>query len=88
MENNELVVYGQNGEIMECNFKRVDLQNPSTILGYCSDVKDAIGNILDSTSQMTIEVDELTVDEKAIEKISTFDTTLDESEKSKGKNYT
>ena len=86
MENNELVVYGQNGEIMECNFQRVDLQNPSTILGYCSDVKDAIGNILDSTSQMTIEVDELTVDEKAIEKISTFDTTLDESEKSKGKN--
>lgn len=86
MENNELVVYGQNGEIMECNFKRVDLQNPSTILGYCSDVKDAIGNILDSTSQMTIEIDELTVDEKAIEKISTFDTTLDESEKSKGKN--
>ena len=87
MENNELVVYGQNGEIMECNFQRVDLQNPSTILGYCSDVKDAISNVLDSTSQMTIEMDELKVDEKAIEKISTFDTSLDESEQSKGKNF-
>lgn len=87
MENNELVVYGENNEIVSCNFERVDLNTPSTILSYCSDVKDAISNVLDSTSQMTIEMDELKVDEKAIEKISTFDTSLDESEQSKGKNF-
>ncbi len=86
MENKELVVYGENNEIVSCSFERVDLNTPSTILSYCSDVKDAIGAVLDSTSQMTIEIDELKVDEKAIEKISTFDTSLDESEKSKGKN--
>jgi len=86
MENNEIVVYGNNGEIVECKFQRVDLNTPATILSYCSDIKDAIGTILDSTSQMTIEVDELKVDEKSIEKISTFDQSLDESEKSKGKN--
>ena len=87
MENNELVVYGENNEIVSCNFQRVDLNTPSTILSYCSDVKDAISNVLDSTSQMTIEMDELKVDEKAIEKISAFDTSLDESEQSKGKNF-
>lgn len=85
-KNNELVVYGQNGEIVECNFERVDLTTPSTILSYCSDVKEAIGGILDSTAQMTIEIDELNVDEKDIEKISTFDESLQSSEKSKGKN--
>ena len=68
MENNELVVYGENGEIVECKFQRVDLYNPPTILSYCGDIKDAIGNVLDSTSQMTIEIDELVVDEKAIER--------------------
>lgn len=86
MENKELVVYGENNEIVSCNFQRVDFSNPPTLLSYCRDVKAAIGAILDSTSQMTIEVDELKVDEKAIEKISNFDTSLDESEKSKGKN--
>ena len=85
-KNNELVVYGESGEIVNCNFQRVDLQAPSTILSYCSDVKDAISAVLESTAQMTIQVDELTVDEKDIEKISNFDASLDESEKSTGKN--
>jgi len=84
--NNELVVYGQNGEIVECNFNRVDLTTPSTILSYCDDVKIAIGSILDNTSQLNIQIDELNVSEKDIEKISTFDESLEASEKSKGKN--
>lgn len=84
--NNELVVYGQNGEILDCRFQRVDLNTPSTILSYCKDVKDTISNVLDSTSQMTIEIDEITVDEKDIAEISGFGESLEESEKSKGKN--
>lgn len=84
--NNELVVYGQNGEILDCKFQRVDLNTPSTILSYCKDVKDTISNVLDSTAQMTIEIDEITVDEKDIAEISGFGESLEESEKSKGKN--
>lgn len=85
-KNNELVVYGSSGEILDCKFQRVDLQTPSTILSYCSDVRDAIGNVLDSTAQMAIEIDEITVDESDIAKISGFSTSLEESEKSEGKN--
>lgn len=84
--NNELVVYGENGEILDCKFQRVDLNMPSTILSYCKDVKDSISNVLDSTAQMTIEIDEITVDEKDIAEISGFGESLEESEKSKSKN--
>ena len=84
--NNELVVYGQNGQILDCKFQRVDLNTPATILSYCADVKGAISNILDSTAQMTIAIDEITVDEKDIAKISGFSESLEESEKSDGKN--
>ena len=85
-KNNELVVYGESGEIVSCNFQRVDLTVPSTILSYCSDVKDAISGVLESTAQMTIQVDEIKIDEKEIEKISTLDESLDQSEKKEGKN--
>ena len=81
MENKELVIYNEQGEIVECGFKRVDLSNPTTILNYCGDVKDAIGNILDSTAQMVIEVDEMLVTEDDIKKIESFDISLEESEK-------
>lgn len=81
MENKELVIYNEQGEIVECGFKRVDLSNPTTILNYCGDVKDAIGNILDSTAQMVIELDEMLVTEDDIKKIESFDISLEESEK-------
>lgn len=86
MENNELVVYGNNGEIVDCKFQRVDLNTPSTILSYCSDVKDAISNILDSTSQMAIEVNEEQVTEAELAQIPNLGESLEESEKSKNKN--
>lgn len=80
-KNNELVVYGEKGKIVECKFTRVDLQNPPTILSYCSDVKDAITQVLESTAQMSIETEEEKLDNKLIEQISSFGTVLDESEK-------
>lgn len=86
MENNELVVYGNNGEIVDCKFQRVDLNTPSTILSYCSDVKDAISNILDSTSQMAIEVNEEQVTEAELAQIPNLGESLEESEKNKNKN--
>ena len=85
-EKNELVVYGEQGEIVDCKFQRIDLNTPSTILTYCGDVKDAISSILDSTAQMAIIVDEIEVDEKDIEQIHNFGESLEESEKSKNKN--
>lgn len=82
---NELVTYGTNGEIVECTFQRINLEDPATILSYCSDVKDAISAILDSTAQMSIESDSIVLDEAVIESISSFDESLDESDKQRGK---
>ena len=81
MENNEIVVYGDNGEIVNCNFNRVDLTTPASILSYGSEAIEAIGDVLDSTAQMAIETDQEIVDGKKIESISNFGKELDESEK-------
>lgn len=81
MENNEIVVYGNNGEIIDCNFGRVDLNTPASILSYGSEAIEAIGDVLDSTAQMAIETDQELVDNKKIDSISNFGKELDESEK-------
>ena len=81
MENNEIVIYGNNGEIVNCNFNRVDLNTPASILSYGSEAIEAIGDILDSTAQMAIETDQELVDIKKIDSISNFGKELDESEK-------
>lgn len=85
MEKNELVVYGQDGQIVECNFERINLDVPSTILGYCDDVKTSISAVLQGTSQMAIETESYELDEKTINEIATFGESLDESEKEKQK---
>lgn len=85
MEKKELVVYGENGQIVECNFERINLGVPSTILGYCDDVKEAISAVLQGTAQMAIEQDSAELDEKTIKEISTFGKSLDESEKEREK---
>lgn len=84
--NNELVVYGQNGEIVECNFQRVDFSNPPTIISYCDDTIEALANVLESSSQLVVETQQEQVDAKVMDEISTFDESLDESaEKSQKK---
>lgn len=80
-KNNELVVYGENGEIVECGFRRIDLNTPSTIVSYCSDVIDEIGNVLDSTAKLSIESEQVLVDNERIKQISSFGEQLDESDK-------
>lgn len=86
MENNtNLIVYDENGEISNCQFARVNLDQPATILTYCSDVKDQIGAILDSTAQMSISSENIVLDSSLISSISSFDESLDESEKQKAK---
>lgn len=84
--NNELVVYGENGEILDCKFQRVDLNTPSTILSYCKDVKDQIGAILDSTAEMAIEVADEEISDKELAQIPTLGESLEETENSKNKN--
>lgn len=71
-KNNELVVYGENNEIVSCNFQRVDLTNPPTVLNYCSDVIDTIGNVLDSTAQLEVENEIEIIDSKKIDQITSF----------------
>lgn len=81
----EIVVYGQNGEIVDCYFQRVDFNTPSTILSYCDDVKNSISAILDSTAQMAIDSQEIRIDEEMLRNITSFDESLDESERKKEK---
>ena len=81
----EIVVYGENGEILDCQFGRVDFNTPSTILSYCADVKGEISAILDSTAQLALSSEEIRIDEKMISNITAFDQSLDDSEKKKEK---
>lgn len=83
--NNEIVVYDNNGQIIDCQFARVDMNQPATILSYCSDVKDQISGILESTAQMSIAAEEVVLDEATINSIASFDESLDESEKQRNK---
>lgn len=84
-QNNELVVYGESGEIVSTTFQRLDLNVPTTILSYCDDVKNQISSILDSTAQMSIDSDSIVLDEGLIDSISSFDEQLDESDKQRTK---
>ena len=81
----EIVTYGEKGEILSCQFGRVDFNTPATILSYCDDVKDEISAILDSTAQMALDSQEVQVDEKMLANITSFEESLDESEKQKQK---
>ena len=67
MENNEIVVYDKQGNVINCNFSRVDLTTPASILSYGSEAIEAIGDVLDSTAQMAIETDQEIVDNKKID---------------------
>lgn len=88
MENKKdnLVIYGESGEILECSFARVDFNNPPTILTYCSDVKQEMSNLLKSSSKLVVQIEQPSIDTKDIDEISSFDASLDKSEKSKKKN--
>jgi len=81
----EIVVYGENGEILDCKFQRVDFENPATLISYCDDVKDEISRILDSTAQLALGSQEIHVDENMIANITAFDESLDDSEKKREK---
>lgn len=81
----EIVTYGEKGEVLSCQFGRVDFNVPATILSYCDDVKNEISAILDSTAQMALDSQEVQVDEKMLANITSFEESLDESEKQKQK---
>lgn len=79
----EIVTYGGNGEVLDCQFARVDFNVPATILSYCGDVKGEISAILDSTAQLALSSEEVRIDDKMIANITSFDQSLDDSEKKK-----
>ena len=81
----EIVTYGTKGEILSCQFGRVDFDAPATILSYCDDVKNEISAILDSTAQMALDSQEAQVDEKMLNHITSFEESLDDSEKKREK---
>lgn len=77
----EIVTYGANGEILDCKFTRVDFDTPATILSYCDDIKDEISAILDSTAQMALDSQEVQIDDDMLSNITSFEDSLDESDK-------
>ena len=64
--NNELVLYNERGELVECNFQRVDFNNPPSILSYGDEVKEAITNILNSTAQIAVSSEEYKINDSLI----------------------
>ena len=66
-------------------FERVDFQTPSSMLSYGNEAKTEIANILEHTSALADDREELQVDEKLLSSILNFDETLDESEKERNK---
>lgn len=86
MSENELVVYGQNGEIVECSFERIDLTRPATILTYCSDLKAEMSKLLEGSAQLVVYTEPEELSEKEIAKIGGFEESLEESEKKQTKN--
>ena len=79
MAENELIVYGENGEIVECGFDRVDFTNPPSLISYGDSVIEELANVLESTSQLILETPQEQVDSKIMQEITTFDQTLDKS---------
>ncbi len=86
-ENKEtnLTVYNEKGEIINCNFERVDFSNPPTLLNYCNDVKDSVTGVLEKTAELSVETNELSIKQDLLNKIQTLDKSLDESEELKNK---
>ena len=68
-------------------FKEVDFENPSTMLTYGNEAKDAITAILENTARLADDRDELQIDHETLESLTTFDETLDESEEARKKKY-
>lgn len=68
-------------------FKEVDFENPSTMLTYGNEAKDAITAILENTARLADDRDELQIDHETLESLTTFDETLDESEQARKKKY-
>lgn len=92
--NGEIVLENTNtlkGEVVvkkeKSKFKEVDFENPSTMLTYGNEAKDAITAILENTSRLADDRDELQIDHETLESLTTFDETLDESEEVRKKKY-
>ena len=72
----EVVTTSSNG----LKFKEVDFDNPSTMLTYGDEAKDAITAILENTAKLADDRAELQIDQEDLKSLTNFDETLDESE--------
>lgn len=77
----EIVDYDQKYKITDCDFQRIDLSNPATVLSYGDEVKDRISNIMESTAQMSMDTKKTVIDEKLIANIVGFESSLEKIEK-------
>ncbi|MBQ9012227.1 MAG: toxic anion resistance protein [Bacilli bacterium] len=66
-------------------FNRIDFANPQTILNYGDEAKDAIAQVLETSSRLADDKNEEKIDSKLLQSITTFDETLNESDKARAK---
>lgn len=66
---------------LPADFKRVDFDDPRSIMQYGHDDKEAISNILINTAGMSIKKGRNVLTNEMVEKIYSFDEDLDESDK-------
>lgn len=81
----ELVVYGERGEIISTTFDRINFGDSQSVLKYGTDVAGLISQILSDTSKLYDETKVISIDSRMLAKLSTFEESLDESEKEKEK---
>lgn len=83
MSNEELINVNNEGELLETNYKRVDFEDPSTILSYGSDLKEEIIGILGSASDLATADSSTSLTEEDFEKIVKFDEELGQAKSKK-----
>ena len=85
MENNNSLEVFQKGEILDCNFERVDFNNSATVFEYGDSTTQEISNIFSNSSNLALSINEIVLDDKILSSVSSFDDSLEESEKAKEK---
>ena len=81
MENNNSLEVFQKGEILDCNFERVDFNNSATVFEYGDSTTQEISNIFSNSSNLALSINEIVLDDKILSSVSSFDDSLEESEK-------
>ena len=60
---------------------RVDFNNPQSLVTFCDEIKDAVGQILVDTAQMSVNQEQAFISDDDLKLITSFDTSLEQSKR-------